>query len=181
MAALTQLTVNMFQGPTWTAFYKQLGGSSAFKKSASKLYLSSGGPTSAFAVDTLFTAQFDLAGSGTVTYDIQSFTDYAGQATQTMVRAKALFLWLFSPDDSTDVTAVCSGLTLGGAGSNPATLMFGDAASDKISLKAGGLFSWMDATANGVTVASSSKNILLTNLDSTNRALGRILVAGGLS
>lgn len=181
MAALTTLSLDLFDGPSWRAFYKAIGGSSSFRKSRKRLVASTAGPSAAYGIDTLFLAQFDLAGSGTVTYDLQAFTDAAGQASSVMVRAKAVFLWLFATDDSTDVTATCSGLTLGGAGANPATLMFADAASDKISLKAGAQFCWWDPTASGVTVSSSAKNVLLTNLDSSNRALGRLLVAGGLS
>lgn len=181
MAAMTSLTVDMFDGPQWVAAYKQLKAASNFKKRKRQLSLSPG-PTAAFGIDTLYLYQFTLAASGTVTLDLTSYTDAVGQATQSMARTKGLHLWLHSTLDNTDVlTDPASGVTLGGAGSNPATLMFGDAASDKIKVLPGGQFSWWDATANGVAVSGSAKNILITNLDSSYQAIGRLLVAGSLS
>jgi hypothetical protein len=179
MAALTDLSLTLFPGPQWRAFYYQLGGAGSFRKRKSTLSLAPG-PTAAYGIDTLLLTQFDLAASGTTTPDLTAYTDAAGQASQSMARVKAVFLWLHSTEDNSLVTANPSGLTLGGA-ATPATLMFGDAASDKIKVQAGSTFCWMDATANGIAVTGSLKLVLLTNLDATNRALGRLLIAGSLS
>ncbi len=179
MAALTQLSLSLFDGAAWKAFYKSIGGSSSLKKSK-KTLSNAAAAASAYGIDTMLVNQFAIAASGTLSIDLTSYVDIVGQTAQSMARVKAVFAWLFSTEDDPTVTSPASSVSFG-AGSTPADLFFGTSATDTFKLKPGEMLSWWTPTATGVAVSGSHKIVLGTNNDGANVAYGRLLIAGSLS
>jgi hypothetical protein len=185
MAALTISKLNMFSGPDWAVsllgqYYTPNSSTNYFKRRTYSL-TSTPGPTAAYGINALYAKVSDIAASGTLTIDLNSFTDVAGQSGVAMARLKAFYILnLASTEDST-ITWTPGGIAVGGAGTNPHGLIFSDAASDKVTLMGGEAFEWWTPTGAGRTVSSTVKNVLITNSDSSNLARVAVLLAGSLT
>jgi hypothetical protein len=182
MAALTISSLTMFDGPTWSVsllgqLYQANSQQNLFKRRLRTLS-STPGPSAAYGIDALYAKVSTISASGTLTIDLNSFTDVASQTTVAMVRLKAFFIMLLSSEEDSSITYTPTGIVVGGAGSNPHPLVLTDAASDKVTLLGGEPFSWWTPTAAGRTVSSTVKNVLITNSDSTNAAKVAVLLAG---
>jgi hypothetical protein len=185
MAALTISRLTMFDGPDWAVsllgqLYQANTSANLFKRRV-KTLSSTPGPSAAYGIDALYAKVSTIAASGTLTIDLNSFTDVASQLTVAMVRLKAVFIMLLSSEEDSTISYTPAGIAVGAAGSNPHPLCFTDAASDKVTLYGGEPFSWWTPTAAGRTVSGTIKNVLITNNDATNAAKVAVLLAGGLT
>lgn len=134
------------------------------------------GTTTSGQIDELYSTILSIAASGTQTLNLQSLLDVIGQTTN-LVRIKGvLFQLLSTTDDSVNGTA-CSGVTVGNAGSDPNPMFLGGGTMTFV-LSNGDALGWQTPSANGLTVSSTVKNVLITNNDSVNAAAVQVTILG---
>jgi hypothetical protein len=119
----------------------------------------------------MYMATGTIAGAGTLSIDLAASLANVFGSTITFARVKGFYFNLTSDTTSTSVT-------LGGAGSNPAILWFGNV-NDTESVRNDGVsVHWCtDATAWAVTAATADI-LLITNADATNTATYKLFIVG---
>jgi len=120
---------------------------------------------------------FAIAAAASVTIDLTSFTNVAGQTASSFARLKYLMVRLLSPGDDAAGT-LCSGIQLAPGATNGWTGVFGTATST-IVLGNGDVFKWETQKAAGVTVDATHKTITLTNSDASLVAKVQVIAVGG--
>lgn len=112
----------------------------------------------------IYAASGTLAGGASVTIDLQSITDYLGQA---VVLNKILAIM---------VAATTTNMKYEAGATNGLTWFLGGT-SPTITIRAGGFFLFGDGAT--FTVSSTVKTITVTNLDATNAGIYEIALIGG--
>jgi len=135
------------------------------------------GNTGAGGADELISKIYSVGSNSSVTIDLTNLTDILGTSAVSLARVKGLVIRLLSvADDAVNGTAAAS-ITVGNAGSNPASLWF--SSTNVVSLKNGGAMAFSDPSATGYTVGGSTKNLLIANNDTTTGAGVQITIIGG--
>jgi hypothetical protein len=127
-----------------------------------------------------------VAGSGTTTLDLNSFTNAALETAQAFTKVKAI---RFESIANTDLTTNSASVTIGAAGSNP-FLCFMGGTTPTFKLYLGGCVEFkvgtrlLDSTGAavtladaGATVSATVKNLLFTN-DTANKASILVTIFG---
>lgn len=125
--------------------------------------------TAANQANRLYVDQGSIAASGSLVLDLAgSLTDVFG-ATITMARVKSFYI---------EMTGASS-ISIGANGAAPAPLWFGDAATDFLTVRAGGCFfiHAPDATGYALTATSADKLKILNN-DGAVAAAYKIAIVG---
>jgi hypothetical protein len=180
--AVNPITITSFTVPDgidFLAYYLSQKGDGRNLKKRLRRFSSAVGPSAAMGADTIFLSQGTLAASASVTLDLTSYTDVCGRTTSAMVRMKGLFIWHIGTDDDSSITSPSSGLTLGAAASNQATLFFGTEATDTLTIPSGGFYCQWTPLAAGVTVDGTHKSVKIANDDASNSAQYRAVFWGG--
>ena len=129
-------------------------------------------------INEIYSAILSIAASGTSTINVQSLADIWGNTGVSLVRIKGLLFQLLSTAQDPINGTVCSGVTIGQAGSNP-FLMFLTGTTPGMVLGNGEAIGWATPLAAGNTsISGSAKNILITNNDSVNAAAVQVSILG---
>lgn len=110
-----------------------------------------------------------IAPSGTATINLQTLTDFMNVASVVLIRLKSFFFWLLGTGDDSVNGTVCTGVTIGNAGSNANQLDMGAVTHTRL-LTNGDWTAYGTGSAAGLTVSGTHLNILITNTDGTNAA-----------
>lgn len=133
--------------------------------------------------DEAYFLESTIAPSGTLTINLQSFTDLCNQASVSLARLKFAFFALIGtnqtmPDGS--VGNACSSITIGNAGSNPHPLNM-NSGTDTFTVTNAGSQAILDGSAAGMAVNGGASNIKILNNDSVNSAKVFVCFVGGSS
>jgi hypothetical protein len=109
-----------------------------------------------------------IAASGSATIDLTVLIDILGFAAALTKLKEFLFCLLNATQDSINGTA-CTQVTIGNAGTNPNPLNFGGATMTKL-LTNGDIDSYATASAAGIAVSGTVKNVLVANNDASHGA-----------
>lgn len=118
----------------------------------------------------------DLAPSGNTTIDLTSFLNALNLSASSFARIKAIRFRLLSATETNGTAA--NSVTIGNAGSNSHPLFLGGG-TNTIVLANGGAVAWAVASAAGVAVNSSQRNIFIVNGDAGLNAKVEVVVLGG--
>ncbi len=186
MAALSELTYNISVKRAFTARLnrssalaeKPLVGDGPQTTEYKRRILLTNGNAAIDGADQLYAGVISLAGAGTLTLDLTSFTDIVGRLAQSMARVKSFYAILLNSSQDSSIGTACSGVTIGNAATNAIQLWHSADAHTTPSTNGGETYH-SNPTATGWVVDGTNKNILFTNLDATVTAKLYVEIVGG--
>jgi hypothetical protein len=181
--AITSLSVTAFQGQSWNAAgpaagadYNPTTNASKINKQQSLGNTTGANNTQLGGADEFVSYLITIAGSGNATVNLKGLTDILGNACS-FARIKEYCIRLLSPTDDPVNGTNCSSISWGNAPSDQQN--FNLSANGSMTVFNGGGSTYFDQSNGGMTVGSSTNDVLLINRDAGNAACVQLSFTGG--